>query len=532
MKKNEGLFGFIGLVFTCLILLNVSIYAGGPNLLLNEVESDPPNDVGDRCQYVEIKGVGIVPGGTIPANTYFISINSDSSNFGFLNTAVNISGQTLGSNGTLTLINTVGGVCPNRMLDAGTTVLNYFSGTTLGQGSEGFYIVTSATALAGGQDLDADDNGVVDVSITYDDGFNYIFNPDEQFKYGPGPILNESFGGDVPDAATRFPGNTQANNAGAWYSGELASSPEETTTYAAPFSSNFPTGGMLTPGGTNVPAMMMTPRSRADFDGDGRTDLSVFRPSQGNWYILGSTAGFSVLNWGLSGDTLVPGDYDNDGKSDTAIFRPTNNPGADFYILNSNGFTFTGLDWGNTGDIPVVGDYDGDQKADVAVFRPSNNTWYILNSSGGATITPFGSTGDVPLVADWDGDGKTDLSVRRGINWIASLSAGGSVNVPFGLAGDLAVQADYDGDNKDDITVFRPSNGTWYALLSSTGSPIQIQFGAMGDIPVPGDFDGDGVDDQAIYRNGQWWINATTAGVSVSSFGLASDQPVPKAYLP
>src|SRR5206468_2852945 len=29
----------------------------------------------------------------------------------------------------------------------------------------------------------------------------------------------------------------------------------------------------------------VTARSRADFDGDGRTDVSVFRPSEGNWYI-------------------------------------------------------------------------------------------------------------------------------------------------------------------------------------------------------------------------------------------------------
>lgn len=530
MKRIKNLSGLMGIVFTCLILLNVNIYAGGSGLLLNEVESDPPNDVGDRCQYVEILGS---PGATVPANTYFISINSDSSNFGFLNTVVDISGQTLGSNGTLTLINTVGGACPNRNFDAGTTVLEYFSGTTLGQGSEGFYVVQSATTLSAGQDLDANDDGAADVSISYDDGFNYIFNPDEQFVYGPGPNLVETLFGDVPDAATRFPGNTSANSASAWYSGELAATPEETTAYAAPFSANFPNGGMLTPGGANVPQGPSNVRSRADFDGDGRTDLSVFRPSEGNWYLFGSTAGFSVINWGLSGDSLVPGDYDGDGTTDTAIFRPTDTPGVgDFYILNSNGFTFSGAEWGSTGDLPVVGDYDGDGKADIAIFRPSDNTWYILNSGGGTTFTAFGQSGDVPLVADWDGDGKADLTVKRGITWISSLSGGGSVNVDFGEATDLPVQADYDGDDKDDIAVFRPSSGTWFALLSSNGSTATIPFGAMGDVPVPGDYDGDGTDDQAIYRNGEWWVNASTAGVSVNNFGLGTDLPIPAEYLP
>ncbi len=62
-------------------------------------------------------------------------------------------------------------------------------------------------------------------------------------------------------------------------------------------------------------------RSRADFDGDGRTDISVFRPSEGNWYLDRSTAGFSVVNWGLSSDIITPGDFDGDNKADTAIFR-------------------------------------------------------------------------------------------------------------------------------------------------------------------------------------------------------------------
>ncbi len=276
-----------------------------------------------------------------------------------------------------------------------------------------------------------------------------------------------------------------------------------------------------------------TVRSRADFDGDGKTDLSVFRPSEGNWYLNRSTAGFSVINWGNATDALVPGDYDGDGKADTAIFRASNTGGVpDFYILNSNGFTLSGLEWGVPNDIPVAGDFDGDGKTDIAVFRPSNNVWYILNSGGGVSFTPYGQAGDIPLVADWDGDGKSDLSVKRGNTWLAALSNGGSVNVNFGLAGDLPVHADYDGDNKDDIAVFRPSNGTWYALKSSDGMTSIITFGTNGDVPVPGDYDGDGKDDQAIYRNGTWWVNASTSGASATNFGLMTDKPIPKQYLP
>ncbi len=275
--------------------------------------------------------------------------------------------------------------------------------------------------------------------------------------------------------------------------------------------------------------------SRADFDGDGRTDLSVFRPTEGNWYLQKSTDGFAGINWGTAGDVLVPGDYDGDGKADTAVFRASNTMGvADFYVLMSNGFTFSGYEWGSTGDIPVVGDYDGDDKTDVAVFRPSDNTWYIINSGGSPanTVTVFGQAGDLPVVGDFNGDGTDDLTVYRSGTWMSQLSGGGTQNTTLGTAGDLLVPADYDGDDKDDAAIFRPSTGEWIYIASNGGATVTTPWGASGDVPVPGDYDGDGTDDFAIYRNGQWWLLQSTSGASVSSFGLSSDSPVPNAYIP
>ncbi len=274
-------------------------------------------------------------------------------------------------------------------------------------------------------------------------------------------------------------------------------------------------------------------RSRADFDGDGRTDLSVFRPSEGNWYLNQSTAGFGVINWGISTDVLTPGDFDGDGKADLAVFRANaDSSQPDFYILNSNGFTVSGVSWGIAGDIPVIRDYDGDNKADVAVFRPSDNTWYILKSGGGATFTVFGQSGDVPVGADWDGDGKGDLTVYRAGTWISQLSGGGSVNIAFGSAGDILVPADYDGDNKDDIAVFRPSTGQWIYQPSTGGAAVFTNWGTAGDVPVPGDYDGDGKDDFAIYRNGAWWLLRSTSGAATVNFGISTDKALPRAYIP
>jgi YVTN family beta-propeller protein len=262
-----------------------------------------------------------------------------------------------------------------------------------------------------------------------------------------------------------------------------------------------------------------------DFDGDGRADVSVFRASNGAWYLQQSTNGFAGLSFGQNADKIVPADYDGDGKTDVAVYR------SGIWYLQRSQLGFTGIAFGDANDVPVPGDYDGDGKADVAVFRPSTGAWYLLRSSLGFAGTLFGQDGDKPVAADYDGDGKTDIGVFRGGTWYLQRSQLGFTGVTFGDAADKPVPADYDADGRADVAVFRPSNGAWY-IQQTTAGFAGATFGVATDLPVPADYDGDGKADIGVFRNGTWYLQRSSAGFTGVTFGATGDKPVPGAFIP
>ncbi len=290
----------------------------------------------------------------------------------------------------------------------------------------------------------------------------------------------------------------------------------------------------------NFMATPDTTQTRAvfnDYDGDGKTDLSVFRPSDASWYILPSSTGvMQSIQWGLATDRIVPADYDGDRKTDVAVFRPST---GEWHIYQSATQTVRSAQWGIAEDIVMPADFDGDGHADLTVFRPSTGTWYILESQSGLMrAVNWGTNGDRPVAADYDGDGRADIAVWRPSNgyWYIIKSSNGSYSYEnWGLSTDRPVVGDYDADGKADIAVFRPDNSCWYIHLSGDGSISAKTHGTSADSLVPGDYDGDGKTDRAVWQpaDGNWLIlKTTTNAASGQQWGTNGDRPAPSAYVP
>ena len=273
---------------------------------------------------------------------------------------------------------------------------------------------------------------------------------------------------------------------------------------------------------------------RFDFDGDARADLSIFRPSNGQWWYLRSSDGQNrAFQFGTSSDKMVPADYTGDGKTDVALFRPAT---GEWFVLRSEDNSFYSFPFGIAVDIPAPGDFDGDGKADAAVFRPLTTTWFVMLSAGGTLIQQFGASGDVPVVADYDGDGRDDIAIYRPSSgqWWLLRSRAGLIAFQFGNSADKPAPGDYTGDGAADVALWRPSSGEWFVLRSENQSFYSFPFGTNGDIPAPADYDGDGKFDAAVFRPSAttWFVQRTGSTTLIQSFGASGDRPVPSAFIP
>jgi hypothetical protein len=256
------------------------------------------------------------------------------------------------------------------------------------------------------------------------------------------------------------------------------------------------------------------------------------------------------LTFGVDNAMPVTGDFNGDGATDVGVFRK----GHWYVDLNGNGQWDEGDMWaklGHENDLPVTGDWDGDGKVDIAIFGrewPGDSRHIAaepglpsdVNAKHGKTknVPPpeqdatlgiralqltsagkvrtdlidhvflYGWAGDRPISGDWTGEGQSMVGLFREGSWVLDLNGDGKYDerdrvLSMGQPGDLPVIGDFNGDTKTDLGIYR--NGLWHIDTNNDGvldaRDRAFQFGEGADRPVVGDWDGDGVDDPGLYRD-------------------------------
>ena len=252
-----------------------------------------------------------------------------------------------------------------------------------------------------------------------------------------------------------------------------------------------------------------------DYFGTNGADLAVFAQNTATFNIVGPGATKSMQFGAAQYDIPISGDFNGDGRTDIGIYRPNSTPNTApvWAFAFSNGGA-QAVTFGTPNSIPVPGLYDGPGRDDIATYDPSNGHWSIFSFNYGVEYDVYFNfeKNDIPLPGNYLGDGKADLAVYRPntgqlvvLNTHAAPGTSPLVTftIPGAKAGDVPLKGDFFGDGRDDPAVYRPSDGTWIILRTANGGVDTLsKFSGGGPdvVPVPLDYNGDGFTDIAWYR--------------------------------
>lgn len=306
---------------------------------------------------------------------------------------------------------------------------------------------------------------------------------------------------------------------------------------------------------------------KLDFDGDGRTDIALYRegsrdikiaPQPSYWYFLNTQTGqASAIQWGRSLDIPAPGDFDGDGITDVGIYRWWHfdiGDANDYWLRKSSGgYEVLTYEWDPSYD-KFNRNYFGDARTEIAhLYRvntsqnpnnPCNISIYFvadfLDNNVRKTVADVCNVVPIPIPGDYDNDGYSEIAVftnRTFKVWFPPYtSIYTTPHISQFLDVDMPTPGDYDGDGKTDFAGTKGIAGRliWRIIDSSTGNEREMDFGFATDKPVPGDYDGDGKTDIAIFRqsDASWWILNSGGGVSSFYFGYPTDTPLAMPVIP
>ncbi len=201
----------------------------------------------------------------------------------------------------------------------------------------------------------------------------------------------------------------------------------------------------------------------ADYDGDGTSELVIFRRKAATGLFRVQRAGRNPLRvpLGYGSDTPLTGDWDGDGTTDLGV-RTT---GSREFVLRDRDGSTRSLRFGWIKDVPVTGDWNGDGVTDIGVWRPSAQRFRMRVAHGDVRVTRLGSAGALPVTGDWDGDGVTDIGVyepdsRQFILRTRPIGPA-ATTLTFGARPHLPVTGDWNGDGRSDLGTWNPRTGNY-----------------------------------------------------------------------
>lgn len=480
------------------------------SIRLNEVNINPPatDQPFEYAELIGASGVGL-------GNVYFIAMEGDNNVFaGNADLVADLSALNNGTTGFSVVTSDVGG----HNIPAGTTQFKTFllsSGSNdqfrfLQNDTNAFLVIYSPNATISSDvfDYDWDNDGILELpagafivdAIGINDGgsgdINYV------------PAVLTLSGGVVPDAASRFVGNSTANDASAWFYGDIVNNLGNASRYydKTKSSSGLPAGAVITPGAANfsvntapvitsngggssatinIPTLTaaVTTVTFTDPDIGQPFSFSLSGPDASKFAINQTTGALTFL---VAPDAASPGDVgaDNVYNVTVTISDGTDNDTQDLAVRVVPAVTSSTVNGGDpqrSRILSVTVNFNGIVDAaflatagQITFTRTAGGPTTVVDTTNGLVVTP--ATGNVNSVtltfANVFNAGVENASLADG-RWQLAIPAANFSST----AGDPTLRRLY-GDINADGTV----DGTDFGLFGT----------AFGGANVPFDFDNNG----------------------------------------